>query len=110
MSCQKEPCKECPFLKTSAPGWLGGYGPITTHHTAVSDGPFLCHPTRTTDNPKECAGRLLYAAKCAKQFDDGRLNRLKQELKEAHGTGLILSFPEFLEHHKDACDKDGKGI
>lgn len=97
----KKPCNQCPFLKTSTEGWLGGFSPELTYIGAVGEDDFICHKTREDDKEKKlCAGRLLFASKLfrRKELDD----LVEIVVKKNPGyKNKILGAKEFLEHHKN---------
>ena len=95
-----KPCKQCPFLKDSIPGYLGGFSAEQTQAVALSEHEFHCHHTRESGNEKECVGRLLFASNLSKQFKDKELEKLR-EIAKKQNPGFkseILSF-NFKEHH-----------
>ncbi len=66
-----QPCNECPWLRTSAPGWLGPATADEWAKTAASDSPILCHLTihpadgedqADWDDPRlrQCAGAAIF--------------------------------------------------
>lgn len=105
---RKKPCRECPFRKRSAPGYLGGFSAEETIMAADSDVDFVCHMTRGTNKAtyRSCAGRLLYAAKTCKVFRNKDLERAKQKLLESQDDACnlenILDF-DFIQHHKNGA-------
>mgnify|MGYP001618446155 CR=1 FL=1 len=80
MKAVKKACNECPFRKTSLPGYLGPWpGPNELLDQAFSETGFVCHKTIVRDERtlqfKEkkfrlCAGSLICANKTSKIFRD----------------------------------------
>lgn len=103
---QKKPCIECPFRKQSLPGYLGGYTIEETMAVSLSEQSFHCHMTREgNDNhylgePKECAGRLLFASNVAKSFRDKDLEAMRVATKvyNPNHNEEILGF-DMKSHH-----------
>lgn len=73
MKYVKKQCKQCPFRKTSAPGWLGSYTPSSVFSSIWKGHPFFCHTSIDYDDPewlekamnprsgKLCVGGLRFA-------------------------------------------------
>ena len=100
----KTPCTECPFLKTSIPGYLGGFSVSETLDVAKSESKFLCHLTRELDSPQECAGRMLFVSKIGKMFRRAGLEKVRTELKNntsQETKDKVLSYSEFVKHHEN---------
>lgn len=102
--CAPRPCKECPFRKNSAPGWLGPWPDAATLHLhIVAERDFACHMTMGDDDEDElpedtrrCTGAIMYATKSAKRFVDPVL---RKEQQEHQPTEEIMNLFEFKEHH-----------
>lgn len=96
-----EGCKECPFKKDSAPGWLGPWNPLTLHQYIIGEAPFACHSTTANNDdfsPIElCAGSLIYAKNCGKSYRNRTLNLESKNIKKNKED--YLGFPGFLHHH-----------
>lgn len=105
-----KPCGECPFTKKSLPGFLPGYGSaLNLHQMVMSEIHFPCHMQlpkgKTQLSIKEakkyprCQGSIIYMRKACKFPSDKKLkaafDQVSPEDKE-----LVLSVPEFFEHHK----------
>ena len=112
---QKKPCKQCPFRKESHPGWLGGFTVEETMAAAVSEGDFHCHMTRSGNDdghvgkPLQCAGRMLYATKIAKNFRMEHLDEIRRKVTLANPgfRDHILGF-DLGSHHRQTFLSDKK--
>lgn len=97
----KPPCKQCPFLKGSARGWLGGHTAQQTHDYVMSEQFFACHMTR--HKPKEkmerCRGSIAYIRKNFKIPRDFSLAKQVSNVPREILDG-VLHWKEFLEYHK----------
>lgn len=98
----KEPCKECPFRKTSFKGWLGGLSAEDTSNYVLNEADFACHMTRKKppDKMSRCKGSqifLLHHCKSPK-INKPLMKALEQTKKEGHNKNDYLGF-EFIEHH-----------
>jgi hypothetical protein len=99
------PCKECPFLKNSIPGWLGPWPDSGTLHLhIVNEQDFACHMTTGDDEEEEfpegakrCTGSIMYASKSCKRFNDPVLKKEQQRLTP---TDEVMDLFEFREHHQ----------
>ncbi len=109
-----EQCKQCPFRKTSAPGWLGEYTAGTVFSSIWKGFPFFCHTSvnyknknwekRAMKNGKLCVGGLVFANKILApdreiQHEVIRIARGAVELIENQVE--CMGPKEFAEHHKD---------
>ena len=105
MTARKKPCDECPFKKSSLPGWLADYTPTQLHGYVMSERPFPCHMTheenltfQEAEDYPLCGGALAYMKKNAKMPRDRDMaDYVKQIDKEQ--LEEILSTPEFFKHH-----------
>lgn len=99
----KEPCKECPFRKTSLRGWLGDLTAQETHDHVLNEANFACHMTRKKPNDKmsRCKGSQIFLIHhCKSPWKNKPLiAALKQTKKEGHNLDNYLGF-DFLKHHK----------
>jgi len=98
----KEPCKECPFRKSSLKGWLGGLTARETWDYVLSEFDFACHMTRKKPDAKmsRCKGSqifLLHHCKSPK-INMPLKKALDQTRKEGHEMDNYLGF-DFLTHH-----------
>lgn len=96
-----EPCRECPWRRESAPGWLGGHPAKEFVSAVFADEPVACHLTVKEDGAPSnteayCAGALIFARNiCKKSRDRGR-PELPRNFVDVFSTPK-----EFLEHHND---------
>ncbi len=112
---QTNPCRECPFRKKAAPGWLGAATPEEFIDTTLADGLMPCHLTvdyekkdwqdemvEMESSVQHCAGaRIFYKNMC-------KVSRLPLiRYLEEHGAvravqrsaDVFLNRAEFLAHH-----------
>jgi len=113
MKCTKEACKECPFKRTSAAGYLGSasYDPqafLAPH--LQGDTPLPCHMTINWES--DLGGARVYATK---PLCRGFLIFLKNsctlprhydirealETVEADSENFFKWLPEFVQHHSE---------
>jgi hypothetical protein len=110
----KKQCKQCPFRKTSAPGWLGEYTAGSVFSSIWKGFPFFCH-TRIDYKRKDwkeramkkgplCVGGLVFANKMRApereiQHEPIRIAREKVRLIES--SVECMDPKDFAEHHKD---------
>jgi hypothetical protein len=95
-----KPCVECPFKKSSIKGYLGGFTIEETLDTANSEADFLCHVSGRREVKKQCAGRMLFATKRAKNFRNEKLENIRKQVKDSNPNfnDDILGF-DFKSHH-----------
>lgn len=82
------PCSDCPLLRTSLNGWLGGSTPEDYGHLCHSDAQVECH----VHAGSRCAGLAIYRTNVAK----------RQPVEDALPADRKLVFAnraEFLAHH-----------
>ncbi len=100
----KEPCRECPFRRESAPGWLGADTPENFIETTLADYEMPCHQTVNYEDPgwfteldkaQACAGSLIFFSNICKRSRDPKRPRLP-----ADRTNVFTNPFEFLKHHK----------
>lgn len=107
-ACTK-PCNECPFRRTSMPGWLGAATPQSFIVEISMERPLPCHTTIDYDARDWlrqwerqrigfiCAGSLIMTANMAKLPRDPEFPRMKPNTK------LVFARPdEFIRHHESA--------
>lgn len=100
------PCKECPFMKGSAPGWLGPWPDSDTLHMHIAhEHDFACHMTISDDDEdsdefpegaRRCTGSVMYATKNCKRFHDPVLKAEQERLKP---IDEVMNMFEMREHH-----------
>ncbi len=92
----KKPCKNCPFRKDTAPGWLGS----DRMNEICSASSFVCHKTTqgSLKDRKQCAGHMIL---------NGDKNEFVSLAKAMHIdvslSGKNLIFPNIedaVDHHK----------
>lgn len=90
--CGKEPCRECPWRRQSAPGWLGSeQTPEEWVQTAHRDDTVECH----VHGPLLCAGIAIYRANVSKKLRDASVPRLPPD------KATVFAAPaEFVAHHR----------
>lgn len=99
-------CKQCPFLRTSIPGWLGDSTPEEFMETTMSDVHMLCHITINYEDPdwkekwlsgqsgSHCSGSAVFFANICKLSRDRNRPRLQSDKRS-----VFSNLQEFLEHH-----------
>lgn len=87
-----EPCKECPWVRTSVPGWLGPGTADEWLATAHSDEIVECHMTA----PLQCAGAAIYRRNVAKSPRDVNCLRLPADRAKVFSNPM-----EFKAHHEE---------
>lgn len=105
------PCRECPFSKSTMPGWIGGYDePADLHRLVSNEVRMPCHLTIEYDDVSEgdvaqqerraptCVGYLAYANNTAKLFRDRRL-RIEAEAVGKR-DGVFASPQELVKFHE----------
>jgi hypothetical protein len=106
----KKACNGCPFLRESAPGWLGAAPAKDFVDAALADyvdHPLPCHLTidyedknwMETQYPQSalCAGALIFARNQAKSPRDSERNAMVQAVEPDE---TVFRYPwEFYEHH-----------
>jgi hypothetical protein len=115
----KKPCNDCPFRRTSSPGWLGGAPPSWFVSSALadtySDGSgneaAPCHETIDYDDPAwqqdqlpaadACVGSLIFYRNvdAFKLPRDHARSRLVQSVQPDHDT-VFSTADEFVQHHE----------
>jgi hypothetical protein len=108
----KEPCKECPFRKTSLKGWLGGeLTAKQTHDMVLGEADFACHKTRSKplDKMSRCKGSQIFLLNHCKlpKFNQPLAKALKQTEREGHKENDYLGF-DFIEHHEGGYKRKQK--
>ncbi len=96
---RRTPCFDCPWLRTSTPGWLGPYDAETWYHMAHGEVPIACHLTITEtedwndEGVEQCAGVAIYRSNVLKSPRDPAIATLPAD------TNLVFGHGEFVEHH-----------
>ena len=101
MTQHTTPCKECPFTRKSAPGYLGASNAMEFLEHSESGMKMPCHMTVDYENElwqadidaaPECAGRAIHFANRAK---NGECVSKMDRNTEA----VFVQPQEFLDHH-----------
>lgn len=99
------PCNDCPWVRTSIPGWLGPHTPQEWTDQAHGEVPIACHQTIVADedgvgdwnHPKmrQCRGAAIYRANVCKSphREDIAVGPVNKEAVFARRT-------EFEAHHE----------
>ena len=119
MSDEKKPCRECPFSKSTMPGWLGSYDDTSQLHALVSNEDRMpCHlPIDYETSADElamqerrgetCVGYLAYSRNTAKRFTD---RRLKIEAEAVGKRDDVFASPmEMHDFHTDLRPPSKRG-
>jgi hypothetical protein len=108
-TAQKTPCKQCPWRRKSAAGWLGSGTPESFVATLLLDvEPLPCHSTVNYNRPdwhmrwvrgldkgaKLCRGAITAAR------NRGKMPRFGPRDATADHERVFSSFAEFIEHHR----------
>lgn len=108
---RKAPCNECPFLKTSAPGWLGPHSVDDITKLFIDRTiPFSCHkyreryisPTKSGHSPllPICRGSLDCIRNSAKlPHPNTHIHKVFEVIKEEPRNDQVLSRHQFIKHH-----------
>jgi hypothetical protein len=94
----EKPCGDCPFARSSIPGWLGNGTPESWIQDVHGEAQINCH---TLIGP-QCAGGAIYRANVSKTPRKRTLLVLNPDTK------LVFASPgEFLTHHRriERCPK-----
>jgi hypothetical protein len=103
-----KPCAECPWLRTSARGWLGASNAEEFYRTSVTqEGHMPCHMDidytdknwRETQLPEAdlCAGNLIYYRNHLKNPRDPEV---AEWVRAVERSPHVFDWPvEFMEHH-----------
>jgi len=87
----KKPCSDCPWARSSFPGWLGGMSADEWLQEAHSESTIECH----TLLGAQCAGSAIYRANvCKKPRDKSVL------LLPANRERVFATPAEFRVHHE----------
>lgn len=110
-ACKKQhttPCRECPFTRKSAPGWLGASEPGEFLALADSDLRTPCHShvnyeaadwEEKAKTAPQCVGRSIFLANRCKLPAPGILKA------KADRDNLFVRPHEFVAHHADVDPK-----
>lgn len=91
-TCQHTaPCSDCPWARTSLPGWLGTLSPEEWLALAHGEGSAECH----TRHGAQCAGLAIYRRNVCKSTRDPNALRLPADRERVFASPI-----QFLAHHK----------
>ena len=107
-----QPCNECPFRRSSAPGWLGPWEPQELLQV-ISHDPFACHqtirddydswePQPEDDDIQMCAGSAIYLNNKFERSRIGFIAEYQNDMKSVSDEikQSVFNRPnEFVEHH-----------
>jgi hypothetical protein len=126
---RQSPCRECPFLRTSLRGYVGGHDDIMEIFQLIShDRAFPCHmetnkikkhllktmgdadddPLGITDEQayemavleaEHCVGALIFMNQSAKRSRDPRITELQDAVPETDPR-VLGNARELMEHHR----------
>lgn len=102
----KQPCRECPFNRDSAPGYLGADDPVGFMAATLRDSPMPCHMTVDYEDPdwraetgpfgdaRQCAGAAIFFSNICKLSRDLHRDSLPSDRETVFSTPQ-----EFIDHH-----------
>lgn len=97
----KAPCRECPFRKLHAPGWLGPDPAEAYEKSITNDLPISCHLTRgRRRSPAQCAGSaILYRneLRSPRPLDFGIVVDQFEP-----STKVFAKLSDFMAHHRQS--------
>lgn len=114
----RPPCRECPFLKKSIPGWLGPDTAESVWAKVHGDNEFgyPCHMDvdkvadqtqddeelwrEDPDSVEQCVGALIHAKKTCKSYNDKFRDAARDVLAKLIGVDAVLGM-DFVKHHKE---------
>lgn len=103
----KTPCKQCPWRRTSAPGWLGAATPQEFLGAVLAEADMPCHIAVDYEDPNwqaqlptapTCAGSLAFMQNIAKLPRDPDLAAKRNQV-EPDREAVFCRPDEFLSHH-----------
>lgn len=98
----KKPCRECPFRKTSLPGWLGRATPEGFIDTVMADHRMPCHLEVDYEDP-EWKAQAAVAPECAGAADFfANICKVSRDRKRTPGkrNAEVFDSPRaFVEYH-----------
>ena len=106
MACKK-PCRECPWRKTSPPGYMGGNDIVEYGNAVRTDDRVPCHllvDSGSFDDVKldeVCVGLTLARINSCKHVDDPGLIQLHMQYKDSPERKHVFTFAQqFIEYHE----------
>lgn len=105
--CQTTVCSECPYRKSSPPGYFGGNDPAAYREAIISDVVVACHTRNRyneqgyvdTTNLQPCIGHLTAQTKSCKRSRVPEVAELQHHLRDIVDQSNILNLWEFDAHH-----------
>lgn len=100
----KVACAECPFSKTSTPGFLGGWAAEAYRPITYRPFQFACHLTHTPDildveNQRHCTGMCHFRANLGISFPEG--SSLNAVIEAAgQNPDFFETFEDFVAYHE----------
>lgn len=102
------PCNYCPFVRTSAPGYLGAATPEEFLGSTQGEAHMPCHSSIDYEDPdwretlpdaSHCAGSLIFLKNICQLPRDADLAEKRAQVEPNHAE--VFSRPDqFLDHHK----------
>ena len=109
--CNKKMCKDCPFKKTSAKGWLGSHNTDHFINIIESDLKLPCHNTmdknagfisneniEKSKKMRQCAGMLFMMNNCGKRSKNKKVSEWQDQVGKNDNAFAHKSF--FKSHHE----------
>jgi hypothetical protein len=102
------PCDQCPWRKTSAPGWLGSSTPLQFLAQAESEIRMPCHCAISYEDPNwknqveqapRCAGHATYLRNRCKSPRDPGLSAFVRQVT-ANTQEVFTHAVDFVAHHQ----------
>lgn len=110
-----EPCSQCPFRRSSCPGWTGPWQPGELLE-AIQERPFPCHATISHDGQRieddtlqSCAGGAIFLNNAGMASFSGWTRRHQDLLLQAPQATRKSVFDtqlQFLAHHSRRPDRN----
>ncbi len=105
------PCRECPWARKSARGWVGNIAPEEWVVIATREVTIPCHLAGPKGllggGGKQCAGAAIYRSNTGKRPRDPEIYHLPPDREVVFATPM-----EFVAHHRDGgvCSSDGRPV
>lgn len=96
-----KPCRECPWRRESAQGWLGPHTPEAWLEIAHGESPIACHMTVKSNDQdwselRQCGGSAIFRANICKSPRHPNV-----AVADEQDTTTVFAWDnEFLAHHK----------
>lgn len=104
MKQHEKPCRECPWRREGAPGWLGNHTPENFVAMSEAEQRMPCHTAVDYDAPDweeqaakapQCAGRAIHLGNRCKRPRDKRILVLPADHEAVFSTAA-----EFIAYHE----------